>query len=75
MVTFSRTSTALMCWHEVGHAWATVVVERYPILVTLCGDPPTHGFTAKYKRFSCEVATTRRHGDIQVHVEDDGRAT
>lgn len=44
------------------------------LTVMSVGGRPETDASAKYKRFSGEVATTRRHGDIQVHVEDDGRA-
>lgn len=44
-----------------------------PLLAVLSvGGRPETDASAKYRRFSERVATTRRHGDIQVHVHDNG---
>ena len=40
-------------------------------ILSVGGRPETDA-SAKYRRFAGKVATTRRHGDIQVHLHDDG---
>ncbi|GJD58918.1 ComEC/Rec2 family competence protein [Methylobacterium dankookense] len=46
-----------------------------PVLTVMSvGGRPATDASAKYRNFSDRVASTRRHGDIQVHVRDDGQA-